>query len=100
MPTDADDPRLQELVSDLIEGSARFRELWARQDVAPPSSGQSVLRHPSLGRLILNINTFQVPGAGGATLVVYHAPAGSSTSEALAQLAAIEADSGDAGPAH
>lgn len=83
---DVDDPRMTTLVSDLARDSDIFRQLWQRQDVAPPSSGSIALVHPTAGRLVLGIDTFQLPRSAGITLVVYHASPGTASADALARL--------------
>lgn len=83
---DVDDPRVSALVADLARDSDIFRQLWQRQDVAPPSSGTIALVHPTAGRLVLGIDTFQLPRSSGITLVVYHASPGTASADALARL--------------
>jgi len=51
---DIDDPRLTELVGELSLRSEQFRQLWARHDARPKSSGTTVMHHPQGGRLELS----------------------------------------------
>lgn len=85
--THAEAPRLLELVAELSEQSARFRELWARHDVVPRSGGRRVLHHPVVGRLELHHEKLVVAGAGGLLLVLHHAVPGTESAAALARLA-------------
>ncbi|MER6223509.1 helix-turn-helix domain-containing protein [Streptomyces sp. 900105755] len=85
--TDADDPRVIELVGELSVASPHFSRLWARHDVASCDGAAKVVDHPRVGRLRLNRERLDVSGAAGQTLVVYHPDPGSSSAEKLALLA-------------
>lgn len=87
---DVDDPRLVEIVGELSLRSERFRKLWARQDVKHKSSGTSIFQHPQVGPLELGYEKFLVPGAGGQTLVTYHALPGSDSEERLRLLTTLD----------
>ena len=81
---DVDDPELAELVGELSVRSATFRELWARHDARPRSSGGTTrLEHPRVGPLELRFEKLEVVGAGGIVLVAYHADPGSTSERAL-----------------
>ncbi|MDT0268157.1 helix-turn-helix transcriptional regulator [Streptomyces sp. DSM 44915] len=88
---DPDYPRLRALVRELTEASAEFAALWATQTVHPKTSGGKVLRHPAVGELSLGYQTFDVSGAPGQQLVIYHAAPASPTAEALTLLGALAA---------
>jgi transcriptional regulator with XRE-family HTH domain len=87
---DVDDPELNELVGELSVRSEAFRRLWSRHDVrAQVGGGVHRLQHPQVGELELHYEKFAVAGAGGQTLVIYHAEPGSRSEQALALLASI-----------
>jgi len=83
---DVDDPRTVELVGELSLASARFRQLWARQEVRRLSGGTTVVRHPVVGELTLHRDKLPVDGL---VLVVYYADDGSPSAERLALLGAL-----------
>jgi hypothetical protein len=51
--------------------------------------GPKRFRHPAVGDVTLNYETFQVPGAAHHLLVIYTAPPGSPAEEALNFLASF-----------
>ncbi len=82
------DERLSALVDEISHRSARFRELWERNDVVQVAEGTHVLRHPVVGRLALHFARLPLTGTDGQTIFLYHAEPGTPTAEALAILAA------------
>ena len=84
---DTDDPRLTELVGELSLRSEAFRQLWARHDARPRSSGTTLMNHPQVGRLELSYTKFPIPDTDRQTLAIYHAAPGSPSERALALLA-------------
>ncbi|WP_260981152.1 helix-turn-helix domain-containing protein [Curtobacterium pusillum] len=84
---DLDDPRLRALVDELSTASDRFRALWARQDVRGKVGGTSRMLHPVVGPLVLRHEKFQVTGAHGQLMVMYHADPRSPSHDALRRLA-------------
>jgi transcriptional regulator with XRE-family HTH domain len=85
------DPRFVELTGQLALASARFRELWARNDVHVQVSSITRYNHPLVGPLQLNRERMSLDGAEGMMLVVLHADSGSDDAEKLGLLAsAIE----------
>ncbi|MGW2074242.1 helix-turn-helix transcriptional regulator [Streptomyces sp. NPDC001953] len=88
---DIEDPRLVEIVGELSLRSARFRTLWARQDVKHKTTGTSLLQHPQAGALELHYEKLLVPGTDGQTLVTYRAQPGSPSEERLRLLASMYA---------
>ncbi|BCL32173.1 helix-turn-helix transcriptional regulator [Streptomyces aurantiacus] len=84
--TDPGDRRLAELVGELSLGSARFAQLWARQEVRAKTAEVKHLCHPLVGELALRFENLTIPGAPGQHLVVYHAEPGSREDDALALL--------------
>jgi hypothetical protein len=67
------DVRLTELVGELSVRSEEFRRLWACHDVAPRTSGSSVLDHPQVGPMELRYEKLAITGTDGQVLVVFHA---------------------------
>ncbi|GAA3829236.1 helix-turn-helix transcriptional regulator [Streptomyces coacervatus] len=92
-----DDPRLSALVGELSVKSAEFRRLWATHDVKEKGHGVKHLRHPLVGDLTLNFESFPLPDGNDQGLIVYHAEPGSASAEALRLLASWGADATRAG---
>ncbi|PWD51046.1 transcriptional regulator [Serinibacter arcticus] len=78
---------LHDLVGELSTRSEEFRELWARHDVHVHSGGVKLIHHPVVGRLELSYDTLPIMQAPGLTMLVYTAPAGSPSADALQLLA-------------
>ena len=78
------DQRLRRLVGELSEGSAEFRRLWARADVAFCRSGRKLFDHPLVGRLCLDYETLDVGDAYGQRLLVHSAEPGTPDGDKLA----------------
>lgn len=85
--TDTDDPRFIELVGELSLASPRFRQLWARHDVASRRGAMVRFDHPQVGELRLNREKFAVSEAPGLMLAVYHPDPGTDAADKLALLA-------------
>ncbi|MFI6656672.1 helix-turn-helix domain-containing protein [Streptomyces sp. NPDC050523] len=92
-----DDPRLSALVGELSVKSEEFRRLWATHDVKEKSYGVKRLRHPLVGELTLNFESFRLADDGGLALTTYHAEPGTPSAEALRLLASWGADATRAG---
>ncbi|MCW7945758.1 XRE family transcriptional regulator [Streptomyces hygroscopicus] len=92
-----DDPRLSALVGELSVKSEEFGRLWATHDVKEKSHGLKLLRHPLVGDLALQFESFKVPDDGGLALVTYHAEPESASAEALRLLASWGTDATRAG---
>jgi transcriptional regulator with XRE-family HTH domain len=86
-----DDPRAQAVLSELLSGSAEFRELWERREARRKCLDEKSFRHPEVGTLTLTMQTFDVRSSPGQELVVYDAVPGSSSADALALLGSIAA---------
>ncbi|NVI92296.1 helix-turn-helix transcriptional regulator [Actinomadura sp. BRA 177] len=86
-----DDPRIRRVLTELLEGSPEFVELWARHDARGKALESKRFRHHEVGALTLTMQTFDVRSSPGQELVVYHAEPGSSSSEALALLGSLVA---------
>ncbi|MFI1162442.1 helix-turn-helix domain-containing protein [Streptomyces sp. NPDC020801] len=94
-----DDPRLSALVGELSVKSEDFRRLWATHDVKEKSHGVKHLRHPLVGELALQYQSFKLADDAEQSMVVYHAEPGSPSAEALRLLASWGADATWAGTA-
>ncbi|MGW1065930.1 helix-turn-helix domain-containing protein [Streptomyces aureus] len=92
-----DDPRLSALVGELSVKSEDFRRLWATHDVKEKSHGVKQLRHPLVGDLALQFESFRLIGDSELALVTYHAEPGSASAEALRLLASWGTDATRAG---
>ncbi|MFJ6380671.1 helix-turn-helix transcriptional regulator [Kitasatospora sp. NPDC092039] len=65
------EPAWEEHVQRMSAGSELFRELWERQEVAPPETWLRVFRHPEVGVLRLNATYLTMPGVAECYIVVY-----------------------------
>ncbi|MFD6493822.1 helix-turn-helix domain-containing protein [Streptomyces sp. NPDC059944] len=92
-----DDPRLSALVGELSVKSEDFRRLWATHDVKEKSHGVKLLRHPLVGDLALQYESFRLVDDTELALVTYHAEPGSPSAEALRLLASWGTDATRAG---
>jgi transcriptional regulator with XRE-family HTH domain len=81
------DKQLIELIGELSTRSEDFRTRWASHNVRFHRTGHKVLQHPVVGRLDMNFEAMEFPAHPGLTLLVYTAPAGSPTADALTMLA-------------
>jgi transcriptional regulator with XRE-family HTH domain len=89
--TETDDPRFIELVGELSLASPRFRELWARHDVANRRGATVRFDHPLVGELVLNREKLLVSEAPGLVLAVYHPDPGTDAADKLALLGSAAA---------
>ncbi|MFC5219768.1 hypothetical protein [Streptomyces coerulescens] len=64
--SDADDPRLAQLIGELSLKSERFRQLWARRDVRRGGGAITRLMHPQVGELHLRREKLAVAGDEGS----------------------------------
>ncbi|MFB7935619.1 helix-turn-helix domain-containing protein [Streptomyces sp. NPDC056049] len=87
-----DDPRLSALVGELSVKSDEFRRLWARYDVKEKTHGLKRMRHPLVGELALQYESFRIAGDESQALVTYHAEPGSTSAESLRLLASWGTD--------
>ncbi|MFJ9006587.1 helix-turn-helix transcriptional regulator [Streptomyces canus] len=92
-----DDPRLSALVGELSVKSEEFRRLWATHDVKEKNFGVKQLRHPLVGELTLNFESFPLSDGTEQALITYHAEPGSPSAQALRLLASWGADATRAG---
>lgn len=77
------DPKLAALVGELSVRSPQFRQWWADRHVARPEFGTKTIRHPKLGDLTLDWDTFEYSGDPDLRLMVWSAEPGSSTHDKL-----------------
>lgn len=92
-----DDPLLAALVGELSVKSEEFRRLWATHDVKEKTYGVKHIRHPLVGELALNFESFRLSDGTEQALITYHAEPGSPSAEALRLLASWGADATKAG---
>ncbi|MER5278089.1 helix-turn-helix transcriptional regulator [Streptomyces sp. NPDC002809] len=83
--------RLHDLVGSLTEQSEEFAALWSSHTVHGKSRSGKELLHPDVGPLDLVYQTFDVRGAPGQQLVIYHAEPGSPSVQALSLLGSLHA---------
>jgi transcriptional regulator with XRE-family HTH domain len=82
-----DDRDLMALIGELATRSEEFRTRWAGHDVRYYRSGSQPFRHPLVGELTLDYDALELPADIGQTIIAYSAVPGSSSSDALNQLA-------------
>lgn len=88
-----DDPRVRQVLGELLELSPEFADLWARHDARGKALERKRFEHREVGPLTLTMQTFDIRSAPGQELVVYHAEPASPSSEALALLGSLAATS-------
>ncbi|WP_439376763.1 helix-turn-helix domain-containing protein [Amycolatopsis lexingtonensis] len=81
--TDPDDPDLARLVGDLSVQDRDFRTWWAEHHVNSASYGTKHYRHPLVGELTLDCDTWASPDGSGQRLMVLTAEPGSPSHDAL-----------------
>jgi len=91
---DVTDTRAVEVVGELSMASARFRALWARQDVRRLAGNSTVVHHPSLGTMRMHREKFPVDGL---LFVLYHPDADGESADKVRLLAAMASGHGSAG---
>lgn len=84
-------PRAREIVGELSIRSADFRRLWARHDVREALRGSKRFRHPQVGELTLDWDTYPLPGDPGPVMLVFTVEPGSPDAERVALLASLHA---------
>jgi MmyB-like transcription regulator ligand binding domain len=81
------DKDLSDLVGELSTRSDEFRIRWASHNVKLHRTGLKRIRHPIVGAVTVDMETFELPGDPGQTLVMYTPEPDSPSQEALALLA-------------
>ncbi|GAA3091533.1 helix-turn-helix transcriptional regulator [Pseudonocardia yunnanensis] len=84
-------PRLRDLVRSLTEASEDFAALWSSHTVYGKTQDANELDHPDVGTLSLTYQSFDVRGAPGQLLVIYHAVPESASAQALSLLGSLHA---------
>lgn len=91
------DPALSRLVGDLSIASADFRRWWAERRVAHQNFGTKLVRHPDVGDMTLDWDSFQQVGNLDQQLIIWSAEPGTDAEQRLADLRtsvhAVERDS-------
>jgi transcriptional regulator with XRE-family HTH domain len=91
------DRRVEALISELIERSPLFRQLWEEHGVVKRMSGRKTFNHPEVGVIELDWERLTVPGASGLVLMVYSAEPGTPAATALTLLATLAATAAQPG---
>ena len=78
-----DDRLTQELVEELTAGSSDFRQWWMEHRVYQRTFGSKRLRHPVVGDLTVEYETFSMPGDPDQTLFVYTTEPASVSRQAM-----------------
>ncbi|MDQ2586856.1 helix-turn-helix domain-containing protein [Saccharothrix yanglingensis] len=84
-------PRAAAVVGELSIRSAEFRRLWARHDVRESVSGTKTFRVPEVGDVVLDRDTYPLPGNPGPVMLVFTAEPGSADADRLELLASLRA---------
>lgn len=87
------DSELNELIGELMVKSDEFGQWWPQHRVYECSSGTKHLRHPFVGELEIEYETFPVPGEPDQQLFLYTARKGSPSADALRILSSWTANS-------
>ncbi|RKQ86150.1 helix-turn-helix protein [Solirubrobacter pauli] len=82
------DPVIAELVDELRTGSPEFARLWERHDVQAAPMLTKTFQHPVVGEVTVDCDTLALTDRD-QHLVLYSAPAGSPSAEALAFLSVV-----------
>jgi transcriptional regulator with XRE-family HTH domain len=83
-----DDPEVCGLVTDLLHGSAEFRQLWASHDVSAEHTLVKTFRHPLVGPVTVNCDVLDIADQD-QRVVLYTATPGTRSVEALRLLSVI-----------
>ena len=89
--TDPTHPRATAIIGELSIRSAEFRRLWARHDVRESVSGTKTFRVPEVGDIVLDWDTYPLPGNSGPVMLVFTAEPGSADEDRLRLLASLHA---------
>ncbi|SMC47431.1 helix-turn-helix domain-containing protein [Kibdelosporangium aridum] len=90
---DPDDPDLAVLVGELSVQDSDFRNWWATHQVNSASYGTKHYRHPVVGELTLDCDTWDSPDGSGQRLMILTAEPGTPSHDALRILASWTAQS-------
>nr|MDT0662098.1 helix-turn-helix transcriptional regulator [Micromonospora sp. DSM 115978] len=89
--TDPTHPRATAIVGELSIRSADFRRLWARHDVRASVHGTKTFQVPEVGDIVLDWDTYPLPGNPGPVLLAFTAEPGSADADRLQLLASLHA---------
>jgi transcriptional regulator with XRE-family HTH domain len=89
---DPDDPELAVLVGELAVQDADFRTWWATHQVTGASYGTKHYRHPLVGDLTLDCDTWDSPDGSGQRLMVLTAEPGTPSHDRLRILTSWHAE--------
>ncbi|WP_433087976.1 helix-turn-helix transcriptional regulator [Dactylosporangium sp. CA-052675] len=81
--TDPTHPRATAIVGELSIRSAEFRRLWGRHDVRESVSGTKTFRIPEVGDVVLDWDTYPLPGNPGPVMLVFTAEPGTPHADRL-----------------
>jgi transcriptional regulator with XRE-family HTH domain len=96
---DPDDPRLAALVGELSVQDPDFRGWWATHQVTTASYGTKHFRHPVVGDITLDCDTWECPDGHAQRLIVLTAEPGTPAHEKLRILASWNAHPASRQPA-
>jgi transcriptional regulator with XRE-family HTH domain len=85
------EPRVEALISELLERSPLFRQVWEEHGVVKRMRGRKTFNHPEVGVIELDWDRLTIPGSGGQVLMVYSAQPGTPAATALSLLATLAA---------
>ncbi|MBY8856576.1 hypothetical protein K7711_08820 [Nocardia sp. CA2R105] len=86
-----DDPRIQQVLDELLDRSPEFARLWTTHDARGKALESKRFHHHDVGPITLTMQTFDVRSTPGQALVVYHAAPGTPSSQALTLLGTLAA---------
>ncbi len=86
-----DNPRVREILDQLLRDSVQFSALWARHDARGKTMEVKRFVHPEVGALTLRMQSFDVRSSPGQQLVVYHAEPASTSAQGLDLLGSLTA---------
>lgn len=81
------DHGLQQLIGELSLASAEFQRWWSERRVYQRTYGTKHLRHPIVGDLDVQFETFGLPGDSSQLLYIYTTEPGTTSQQALGMLA-------------
>ncbi|MFJ3949992.1 helix-turn-helix transcriptional regulator [Streptomyces libani] len=84
-----DDPRICEVVNELLDHSPDFRRIWETQSVHECLRGTKRIMHPRVGALDVTFESFRLSTDPDQALVTYTAPRGSETERRIRELGAL-----------
>src|SRR4051812_5956448 len=84
-------PPATAIVGELSIRGVEFRRLWARHDVRESVSGTKTFRVPEVGDIVLDWDTYPLPGNPGPVMLVFTAEPGTADADRLQLLASLQA---------